>query len=103
MLNYAVCEIGGKLYKLMSNQEMMIDFQGDKEQEIEAKVLLLAEDGKLKLGKPYLKEKITLKVLGSLKGKKIRVAKFHAKANYRRLKGARAKLTKVILPVKKTS
>ena len=44
MLNYAVCEIGGKLYKLMSNQEMMIDFQGDKEQEIEAKVLLLAEE-----------------------------------------------------------
>lgn len=103
MLNYAVCEIEEKLYKVIPNTELMIDFQGEDKKEVEANVLLLAEDGKIKLGKPYLKEKITLKVLNSLKSKKIRVSKFHAKANYRRVKGSRASMTKVIFSVKKAS
>lgn len=102
MLNYAVCEIGGKLYKVTPNKELVIDFQGDDKKEIEAKVVFLSENNKVKLGKPYLREKIILQVLGSSKGEKIRVGKFHAKANYRRQKGARAKQTRIIYSVKKS-
>lgn len=65
------------------------------------KVLLLSENGKIKIGKPYLKETLNLKILEQFKGPKVRVAKYHAKANYRRVKGYRSKLTKVILDVKK--
>lgn len=100
MVTYAVCEINGKQYKLVPNQQVVVDLQKDKK-DLEVNVLLLSEDGKLSLGKPYLKEKLALKNLGEGSLAKIRVAKFHAKANYRKVTGSRAKVTKVVWPVKK--
>ncbi len=100
MINYAVCEINGKQYKFVPNKEVKVDLLAASK-DIEADVLLLAEDGKLNIGKPFLKEKLNLKVLGETKLSKIRVSKFHAKANYRRTTGSRPKATKVILEVKK--
>lgn len=102
MLQYTICEIGGRQYKFFPNQPIEIDFQGKSNGDIEANVLLIAEDGKLKIGKPYLKEKLILKRLEDTKGAKIRVSKYHAKANYRKTKGLRPKFTKVVLTVKKT-
>lgn len=99
MLQYAICEIGGRQHKLVPNQAIEIDFQGDSDQDIEANVLFLVMDGKVKIGKPYLKEKLTLKFVENIKGEKIRVSKFHAKSNDRRVVGIRPKLTKVILAV----
>lgn len=98
MLNYAICEINGKQYKILPGKVLEVDFQGEGKKELEARVLTLAEEGKVKFGNPYLKETLKLQVVDNIKGKKIRVAKFHAKANYRRVKGHRAKLTKVVLP-----
>ncbi len=66
-------------------------------------MVLLSQDGKIQLGKPYLKKKLTLKFVQNLKGEKIRVSKFHAKANYRKTTGIRPKLTKVILSVREIS
>lgn len=102
MLDYAVCEIGGKQYKILPNQSLVVDYQGEDIKKLEASLLLSSEGGKVKIGNPYLKEKLTLDVLEIVRGEKIRVAKFHAKANYRRVKGHRAKMTKVILSVKKS-
>ncbi len=70
------------------------------EKAIEVPVLLLVDEKKISLGKPYLKEKFSLKVLEQKRGPKIRVAKFHAKANYRRVTGHRANLTRVVWDVK---
>lgn len=103
MSNYAICEISGKQYKVIPNQALEVDFQGEGDKDIEANVLLLSENEKLKIGNPYLKEKLTLKYLGNIKGSKIKVRKFHAKANYRRTTGFRSKLTKVMWLVKKES
>ena len=102
MLQYAICEIKGKQYKVIPNKAFEVDFFEESGKDIETNVLLLSEDGKIKVGNPYLKEKLTLKRVENTKGKKIRVSKFHAKANYRKTIGARAKLTRVILIVKKT-
>ena len=96
MLDYAICEIGGKQYKFLPNQPLLVDLQ-DNSKPIEVGVLMMVENNKVKLGKPYLKEKLNLKVLEEVKGEKIRVAKFHAKANYRRVTGIRPKYTKVVL------
>lgn len=101
MLNYAVCEIAGKQYKMVPGETVEINFQKGSTEEIDAKILLLSENDKLKIGNPYLKEKLTLKRVEDIKGKKIRVSKYHAKANYRRTIGSRVKLTKVILSLKK--
>ena len=97
MLNYAVCEISGKQYKVIPGQTLEVALQKGSDKDIEVNVLLLSEDGKLKIGSPYLKEKLALKRVEDGKGKKIRVSKFHAKANYRRTTGYRSKITKVVL------
>lgn len=97
MLNYAICEIAGKQVKILPKQEIVVDCLDGEQKSIEANVLILAEDGKIKIGKPYLKEKLTLKVVDHTRGKKIRVSKYHAKANYRRVRGSRPKYTKLLL------
>lgn len=102
MLNYAVCEISGKQYKVVPGQTFEVSLQQPSDN-IEANVLLLSEDDKLQIGKPFLKEKLTLKRIEDIKGEKIRVSKFHAKANFRKTRGYRSKITKVVLGVKKAS
>lgn len=97
MLKYAVCEIGGKQYKVIPNQAFDVDFNDKASKSIEANVLLLMENGTLRMGRPHLKEKIVLKTVGNVVGRKIRVSKYHAKANYRKVRGFRPKLTRVIL------
>lgn len=101
-MDYAICEISGKQYKVVPNKPFEVDLQEGNLKQISAAVLLMAEGGKVKIGKPYLGEKLTLDVLEEVKGEKIRVAKFHAKANYRRVTGHRAKMTKVVLNMKRT-
>lgn len=101
MLNYAICEISGKQYKVVPGKAFEVDFQGEEAKEIEAKVLFASENGKIQVGKPYLDQALKLLCLENVRGDKIRVAKFHAKANYRRVIGHKSKLTKVVLPVKK--
>lgn len=100
MLDYAVCEISGKQYKVTPGKPLEVALQAENPKSIEAKVLLLSEGGKIQVGNPYLKESLKLEVVGNILGEKIRVAKFHAKANYRRVRGHRAKLTKVVLSKK---
>ncbi len=99
MFEYAICEIAGKQVKVVPGVSFNVDLQEDTK-EVKAKLLLTSNDGVIKVGKPYLEE-ITLTVLGNEQGKKIRVAKFHAKANYRRVVGHRAKYTRVVYEAKK--
>jgi ribosomal protein L21 len=93
MANYAVCEISGKQVKVVPNVPFETDLQ--KSEEVVAKVLMLSEDGKVTLGKPFLKD-LKLKVLGPGFQEKIRVAKYHSKANYRRVTGSRKKIINVV-------
>ena len=95
MIKYAVLEIGGKQYKILPKVPVEVDLQeGDN---VTSKLLMVVEDEKVKLGKPYLDEKIKIKKLEDIKKKKIRVAKFHAKANYRKVTGSRKRMTKIVL------
>ncbi len=100
MSEYAVCNISGKQYKIVPNVPFTVDLL-EEVGTIEPEVLLLSQNGKLSVGMPILKEKITLEILENVAGKKIRVSKFHAKANYRRTTGIRPKYTKLVWSVKK--
>ena len=102
MLDYTVLEISGKQYLVYPNQPLVVDFLGEDQKKIDVNILLLSEGGKVKLGNPYLKEKLNLDVIENLRGEKIRVAKFHAKANFRKVRGHKSKLTKIVLAVKKS-
>lgn len=99
MLNYTICRINSKQYMILPNQPIEVDLLGEEDKKIEVNVLLLSEDGKVKVGTPFLKEKLTLDCLETVKGEKIRVAKFHAKANFRKVTGNRVKKTKVVYSV----
>lgn len=94
MIDYAICEIAGKQYKVILGKPLTV---AGKSGDISVKVLLLSENGKVKIGNPYLKENFNLKSLGEVKEEKIRVAKFRAKANYRKVTGYRKKFLKVEL------
>lgn len=103
MFDYAICQISGKQYKVLPNQPLEVDWLGQDYKKIDAEVLLLSEGSKIQFGTPYLKEKLTLEVLGTTRGEKIRVAKFHAKANFRKVTGSRSRKTKLVYTVKKAS
>lgn len=103
MQNFAVCEISGKQYKVIPNQPIEVDFLGEETKKIEANVLMMSSNGEVKVGTPFLKEKCTLDFLENFKEDKIRVAKFHPKANFRKATGHRERKTRLIWSVKKAS
>ena len=62
------------------------------------RVLLINNDSKLLIGKPYLKAaKVTGKILEHLKGKKTIVYKMKSKKKTRKKQGHRQKLTRVLV------
>lgn len=98
MKKYAVIETGGKQYKVAESSIIEIEkLAEDLDKQISLdKVIFYADGGSYQIGKPYLSNiNITAKVVGQIKGKKIRVMKFKAKAKYRRVTGHRQSLTKV--------
>lgn len=97
MQNYAIVEISGKQYKVVIGRELLVDRLNQSSVEVVLnKVLLLAENGTVKVGDPYVSgAKVLAKVLGEEKGDKIHVRKYKAKSRYRRHTGFRAKLTRI--------
>lgn len=96
MSKFLICEIGGKQVKIEPKKAVTVAFMGDVKK-IKAKVLVKADEKGVIFGNPYLKEEIELDVIGTGKDKKVRVGKFHAKANYRRVRGHRNKISTVVL------
>lgn len=91
---YAICEIAGRQYLVKPGQTLEVDKLANDGKSVSVeKVLLMAEKGDIKIGTPYLKEVLKFEVLGDKKLEKVRVATFHAKANYRRVKGQRREVT----------
>jgi ribosomal protein L21 len=89
MMNYLIAEIKGKQYKVLPNRKFAVDFLGEGEKTLEcATVLLKSEADKIEVGMHYISDKVVFYVVGETKGKKIRVAKFHAKANTRKVTGS---------------
>lgn len=97
-MDYAVITTGGKQYKVVAGQKLEIENLG---QEVDSKVafdkvLMLVNGGKVELGKPFISGAVVnAKVLENGKGEKIRVAKFKAKARFRRVTGHRQLVTTV--------
>ena len=97
-MKYAVVEISGKQYKVEPNQAFLVDFLGDEAKNFECdKVLLLADDKKVSIGDPFLKEKLSFEFVENIRLRKIQSRTYHAKANYRRVKGIKPKATKIKL------
>lgn len=95
-MKYAVIKYKGKQYKVSEGEEILIAKLSGK---IEPEVLLVVDEGKVKVGKPVLKEaKIKIKVLAEEeKGEKLHIYKFKAKSRYRRKTGFRPVYSKILI------
>jgi len=97
-MKYAVITSGGKQYKVTQGQVLELDKLPVEPGATYAldKVLLAVDGDTVNIGAPYLENvAVMAKVLEQVKGDKIRVAKFKAKARYRKVSGFRAQLTRV--------
>ena len=97
-MEYVVIKTGGKQYKVAKDSIVEVERLTPKvgEKFTLEEVLLHVKDDVSKIGRPRVTS-ITVKaeVLEHLKGDKLRIAKFKAKAKYRRVTGHRQYLTKI--------
>src|ERR671934_2470405 len=94
MAGYAIISLGGKQYRVQEGGRLLVDRVATEEgKTFQPEVLLLGGDGKFELapkGSP-----VTVKVVGSALGDKVRIGKYKPKTGYRRKTGFRAKLSQI--------
>ena len=97
-MKYAIIDSGGKQYKVIEGglvEVDKIDLESGKDYTFE-KVLLVSNDGVATIGQPHVNgASVSGKIIAQVKGDKIRVAKFKAKARYRRVQGYRHQFTRI--------
>lgn len=95
---YAVIETGGKQYKVQEGDSIRVEKLVSNEGETVKfeKVLLISDEGKINVGKPYIDGAVVDAVVESHgKTKKIIVFKYKRKKDYRRKQGHRQPYTQI--------
>lgn len=93
-MTYAIIEVGGKQYRVSAGERLLVDrLHEDEGATFSPAVLLVGGDGAPEL-EPAAGT-VTAKVLGSVKGPKIRIGKYRKRTGYRRHTGFRASLTQI--------
>ena len=103
---YAIVKVGGKQYRVESGGSLVVDrMHEDEGATVLLEPLMLADgDDTVFDGDDLEKVKVEAKVMGHLRGKKIRVVKFKPKRGYKRTMGHRSELTRLeIGEIKKLS
>lgn len=98
MSSFAIIQTGGKQYKIAPGQKLEIEkVNAEAGSELVFDKVLLYVDGKqVKIGTPFLDgAKIEAKVLGTNKGEKKIVFRYHSKTRYRKTRGHRQLHTEV--------
>lgn len=98
-MNYAVIKTGGKQYKVAEGEVITVErLPVEANQTLTFPVLMSVVGDNVLFGQPLVEGLVvTGKVVEHLRGEKIRVAKFKAKARYRRVTGHRQELSKVMI------
>jgi len=95
---YAIVEIAGQQFKVQKDQTVYVHRLSDAEGASLTfdKVLLVDNDGKVKVGKPTVEgASVSGKVLEHLKGDKVLVFKKKRRKGYQKLNGHRQAFTKI--------
>src|SRR5438067_6296442 len=93
-MSYAIISLGGKQYRVHEGQRLLVDRLGTDEGKTFTPDVLLVGGG----GEPDLKPKsglVTARVVGHVRGDKIRIGKYRPKSGYRRHTGFRASLSQI--------
>jgi len=97
---YVIVDIAGQQFKVEQGQEVFVHrLEGEEGDKLEFdKVLLVDNDGKVKVGKPVVKgAKIDAKIVNHLRGDKVVVFKKKRRKGYQKSSGHRQDLTKVLI------
>ncbi|MCD4834053.1 MAG: 50S ribosomal protein L21 [Bacteroidales bacterium] len=95
---YAIVEIAGQQFKVEKDRKIFVHrLEGEEGSTVEFdKVLLIDNDGKVKVGKPTVKAaKISAKILVHQKGDKVLVFKKKRRKGYKTLNGHRQQFTQI--------
>ena len=94
MDGYAIISVGGKQYRVHEGQRLLVDRLGtDEGKTFTPDVLLVGGNGA-----PDLKPKsglVTARVVGHVRGQKLRIGKYRPKSGYKRHTGFRAALSEI--------
>jgi large subunit ribosomal protein L21 len=92
-MTYAIIKVAGKQYRVREGERLLVDRLPEPEgATISPAVLLVGGDGAPALAPGV---KVTARVLGPVKGPKIRIGKYKKRTGYRRHTGFRASLTQI--------
>ena len=98
---YSIIELNRKQYKVEFGKPLLVDKLNKAEKEelkIDKVLLFHDEKDEVKVGTPYIKDMaFKAKVLGNVKGKKIRVFKYKKRKDYRRTIGSRSEFSKILI------
>jgi large subunit ribosomal protein L21 len=93
MAGYAIISLGGKQYRVQEGERLLVDrVKTDEGKTFHPEILFTGGDGKANL-KPRVQ--VTAKVVGHVKGEKIRIGKYRRRTGYRRHTGYRSSLTEI--------
>ncbi len=97
---YAIIETGGKQYRVQ--EQVVVDVEslpaGADEQVTIERVLMVADDGAVRVGTPLVEgARVICRVLAHGRGPRVRVFKYKPKVNYRRLRGHRQRVTRLLV------
>jgi large subunit ribosomal protein L21 len=93
-LTYAIIKVAGKQYRVREGERLLVDrLAEDDGATFSPPVLLVGGEGTPVLAPSDVK--VTARVLGAVKGKKVRIGKYKKRTGYRRHTGFRASLTRI--------
>jgi large subunit ribosomal protein L21 len=93
MATYAIISLGGKQYRVREGEKLLVDRVGtDEGKTFHPDVLFTGGDGNGNLS-PRIQ--VTAKVVGHVRGEKVRIGKRRPKSGYRRQTGFRSALTQI--------
>lgn len=103
MTKLAIIETGGKQYLVSEGKKIQVEKlpQNAGEHFTFDKVLMVADGGKVGIGKPYYDARVDVELLEQKRLPKVTIRKYHSKTRYRKLKGHRQPVSVVkILEIK---
>src|SRR5919106_4041583 len=92
-MTYAIIKVAGKQYRVREGERLLVDRLKEDEGATFTPTVLLVGGNDAPALDPNVK--VTAKVLGQVKGPKIRIGKYKRRTGYRRHTGFRAMLTQI--------
>jgi large subunit ribosomal protein L21 len=93
-MTYAIIKVGGRQYRVRAGERLLVDRLSEADgATFSPAVLLVGGDGAATIAPTDVK--VTARVLGAVRGPKIRIGKYRKRTGYRRHTGFRAALTQI--------